>query len=225
MECSYASRSKGFDDRIRGIVLHALRHIIVQTMLFRQAALDGIQAGAIRLAFRRWRRPTVRAGGTLLTPVGQLEIGTVTRVTAIEISEADAQLAGYADRAQLLADLDRRAEGSIYRIEIARLLPDPRLALRETVPTELDITALIARLARLDARSPVGPWTTRVLELIAAQPAVCAGNLARQFGLEKEAFKTNVRKLKSLGLTESLEIGYRLSSRGVAVLSALRQKP
>jgi hypothetical protein len=32
--------------------------------------------------------------------------------------------------------------------------------------------------------------------------------------LLKQRFKTNVRKLKELGLTESLEVGYRLSPRG-----------
>jgi hypothetical protein len=40
--------------------------------------------------------------------------------------------------------------------------------------------------------------------------------------LETQAFKTDVRKLKGLGLTESLEVGYRLSPRGVALLAALR---
>ena len=32
-------------------------------------------------------------------------------------------------------------------------------------------------------------------------------------------FKRDVRKLKELGLTESLEIGYRLSPRGVAFMT------
>jgi hypothetical protein len=32
------------------------------------------------------------------------------------------------------------------------------------------------------------------------------------------AFKTDVRKLKGLGLTESLEVGYRLPPRGQAWL-------
>lgn len=31
-------------------------------MLFRMSFLTGIQSGDIRLAFRRWQRPTVRAG-------------------------------------------------------------------------------------------------------------------------------------------------------------------
>ncbi len=193
-------------------------------MLFRQAALDGIQAGTIRLAFRRWRRPTVRTGGTLLTPIGQLEIAAVVTVTETELSEADARLAGYTDRVELLTDLNRRAEGEIYRIELGRLRADPRIALRDAVPTGQDIAVLLARLAELDARSPSGPWTSSILDLIAAHPAVRAGNLARLVGMEREIFKTNVRKLKALGLTESLEIGYRLAPRGIAVRDALIER-
>ena len=40
-------------------------------------------------------------------------------------------------------------------------------------------------------------------------------------GRERHPFKTDVRKLKELGLTESLEVGYRLSPRGRTVLSRL----
>lgn len=32
-------------------------------MLFQRAFLDGLANGSITLAFRRWRRPTVKAGG------------------------------------------------------------------------------------------------------------------------------------------------------------------
>jgi hypothetical protein len=39
--------------------------------------------------------------------------------------------------------------------------------------------------------------------------------------MERASFKLNVRKLKSSGLTESLEVGYRISPRGLAVLKAL----
>jgi hypothetical protein len=37
--------------------------------------------------------------------------------------------------------------------------------------------------------------------------------------MERLPFKANVRKLKALGLTESLDIGYRLSPRGEALLA------
>jgi hypothetical protein len=43
---------------------------------------------------------------------------------------------------------------------------------------------------------------------------VLAARLAKQMGQSTEIVKRNVRKLKELGLTESLEIGYRLSARG-----------
>ncbi|HJW62866.1 MAG TPA: hypothetical protein VJ849_05160, partial [Actinomycetes bacterium] len=57
--------------------------------------------------------------------------------------------------------------------------------------------------------------------LIGDQPGVRAGDLAGQRGRERHPFKTDVRKLKELGLTESLEVGYRLSPRGRALLSRL----
>nr|MCU0636756.1 hypothetical protein [Gemmatimonadaceae bacterium] len=106
-------------------------------MLFRTAFLAGIQSGAIRLAFRRWQRPTVRAGGTLLTPVGQLSIGAVEPVTLDQISAADARLAGYRSRDAVLAELTRRPAGTVYRIELGPLRADPRIELCEQ-PTGSD---------------------------------------------------------------------------------------
>ena len=58
--------------------------------------------------------------------------------------------------------------------------------------------------------------------MIAARPGVRAATLAQRLGRDVPPFKRDVRKLKELGLTESLEIGYRLSPRGVAVLAALQ---
>ena len=53
-----------------------------------------------------------------------------------------------------------------------------------------------------------------MLEVLGAQPGVRAGDLCELVGQEKQQFKLNVRKLKNLGLTESLGTGYRLSPRG-----------
>jgi biotin operon repressor len=50
---------------------------------------------------------------------------------------------------------------------------------------------------------------------------VRAADLAAGLGRERAAFKADVRKLKELGLTESLEVGYRLSPRGRALLGRL----
>ena len=57
-----------------------------------------------------------------------------------------------------------------------------------------------------------------MLRLIAEHPGVRAGDLADHRGQERLAFKADVRKLKALGLTESLDVGYRLSPRGRAWL-------
>lgn len=189
-------------------------------MLIRAEVLDGIRRGTVRLAFRRWRRATVRPGGTLLTGAGQLEIKAVSVVPIGRISSADARRAGYESRAALLADLNRRTEGNIYRIEFGALRPDPRTALRAS-PAAGDAgqRELRTRLDRLDARGPNGPWTREVLRLLRDHPGVAARDLCVAAGQPKDQFKQNVRKLKALGLTESLEVGYRLSPRGLAVLA------
>jgi hypothetical protein len=41
-------------------------------VLFNSAHLEGIAAGKISVAFRRWTKPTVKAGGRLRTAVGVL---------------------------------------------------------------------------------------------------------------------------------------------------------
>ena len=56
------------------------------------------------------------------------------------------------------------------------------------------------------------------MRAIAAAPGLRAGDLAAGLGRERLPFKADVRKLKALGLTESLEVGYRLSPRGRAYL-------
>jgi hypothetical protein len=187
-------------------------------MLLNQEALRGIADGEITLAFRRWRRPTVKAGGTLRTRVGVLAIESVEEVEPSQVTDADAVRAGLRDRTEVLAGL--RGEGRLYRIAFHLAGPDPRVALRERA----DLSAaergeLDRRLARLDAASRHGPWTAEVLRLIGSRPGTRAADLAAAIGREKAPFKADVRKLKELGLTESLEVGYRLSPRGRAYLA------
>jgi DNA-binding IclR family transcriptional regulator len=79
--------------------------------------------------------------------------------------------------------------------------------------------AVIERLTAIDRQET---WSVRILELIARRPAVLAARLAATMDLETSRFKRRVRQLKELGLTESLEVGYRLSPRGEAVLARLR---
>ena len=193
-------------------------------MIFRQQSLDGIRSGRITIAFRRWRRPSVKAGGKLLTAAGLLHIRNVIPITIGSILEADARRAGYESRQALVEELNEQTDGKVYRIELGALEADPRIALRKSVPDSDGLDALAARLRRLDAHARGKPWTVKVLETIAAHPAVRAGDLCGMVGQEKMVFKLNVRKLKALGLTESLEIGYRLSPRGQILLRRLRDR-
>jgi hypothetical protein len=180
---------------------------------------EGIAAGSITLAFRRWRRPSVRAGTRLRTPSGVVAIDSVEVISPEEVTDADARRAGFDSAPQVLAALAHRAEYPLYRIELHFGGPDPRVALRRRAKLSAEDRAEIdAPLARMDARSPTGPWTRAVLELIAARPEVLAADLAASRGEEKQPFKRRVRRLKELGLTESLRVGYRLSPRGEAYL-------
>jgi hypothetical protein len=185
-------------------------------MLLNRRALDGIEAGEIDLAFRRWKRPTVKAGGTLRTRAGVLAIDSVEPIAERRISVEDARRAGFATRAELISTL--RPEGRLYRVEFRRIGEDPRVVLRRrSRVTASERTELDERLARMD-RARGEPWTRRVLELIAERPETLAADLAASLGREKAPFKRDVRKLKELGLTESLPVGYRLSPRGRAYL-------
>lgn len=192
-------------------------------MLFAQDLWSGLADGSVTVAFRRWRRATVKAGGTLQTPVGVLAIRRVDIIDPADITAADAARAGHASVRDVRDSLRDGPGRDLYRIEFSYAGADPRRALRVDVALDDDdVAALRTRLERLDARSTDGPWTHQVLDLIAEHPAVRAADLAARAGQETLRFKRRVRRLKELGLTESLDVGYRLSPRGRAALGRLR---
>jgi hypothetical protein len=175
-------------------------------------------AGEVTAAVRRWKRPTVRAGGTLRTPSGVLAIDSVERVRLTDLTAEVAREAGYPTRRALVDSL-APTRNPLYLVRFHPGGPDPRVALRERAElTDADRAELDRRLDGYDERSPRGPWTRQTLRTIAEQPGVRAPDLAAAAGEETKRYKTDVRKLKELGLTESLEVGYRLSPRGRAYL-------
>jgi hypothetical protein len=190
-------------------------------MLFRQDILQGIAEGRVTLAFRRWRRTPPAEGSSLRSPVGVLCLHRVTIVEEGDITAQDVRRTGMSTD-ELRASI--AGEGTLLRIELRLAGDDPRIALRKRLPGDAELEAIVARLARIDAASST-PWTTRYLRLIADQPGVVSRVLAPQAGAEVPPFKRRVLQLKELGLTESLEIGYRLSPRGRAVLERLISDP
>lgn len=195
-------------------------------MLLRNDLIDQIKAGNVTLLFRRWRKATVKKGGTQMTRKGVLGIDAVDVVTEDKITAKQARAAGFANRKELIDDIrtsDR--EGEIYRIKLHFIGEDPRIALRESADLDAEaLSALLDKLAQMDAASKRGPWTRHYLQMIKDQPQTHAIILARSVGLDNLTFKPQVRRLKALGLTESLRPGYRLSPRGEKVLAALTSK-
>jgi hypothetical protein len=191
-------------------------------MLFEQRLWAGLADGTVTVTFRRWRRPRARAGARHRTPAGILAVDAVTEVDPAAIGEDDARAAGFASLAELRRRLDRHGDGPVYRVDFHHAGVDPREALRraDDLP-EAELAGLLARLGRLDRAGRDGPWTAATLRLIADRPGVRAADLAAAAGRERHPFKADVRKLKELGLTESLEVGYRLSPRGRTLLARL----
>jgi hypothetical protein len=202
-------------------------------MLLTRAVLDGIVNQNIDLVFRRWQKPSVKTSGRLRTVVGVLAITAVDKIEVADITDEHARRAGFADATTLTADLFRerpntsrgaRSDGprDLYRVEVRFAGADERIDLRaDDQLTENEIRALVEKLDGIDKRSPNGAWTTRVLDLIETWPGRRAPELAELEGRETIPFKTDVRKLKALGLTESLPVGYRLSPRGAKIREAI----
>ncbi len=192
-------------------------------MLLRHDVLQGIESGRISVVYRRWSRPRVRPGSHLRTAVGVLEVIGIDEVDPVGLTSSDAAAAGVDTVEALLAAAGDRGD-VLFQIRLRLVGEDPRVALRSTIPDASERVAIIERLDHLDRSASNGPWTRETLVLIRANPGVRAEDLARSIGREKHPFKLDVRKLKEMGLTESLQVGYRLSPRGDAVVSELEKR-
>jgi hypothetical protein len=193
-------------------------------VLLNRATAEGIAGGGISLVLRRWDVARAKPGGTQRTMAGTIRIDAVAEHPHdYRVTERQARAAGYPDAATAQAELERRQAKHTYLISVSFLGADERPALAaDDALAAADVATIAARLERLDAASESGPWTRRYLRLVADNEAVRAPNLAAGEGLDVPRFKRRVRRLKELGLTISLDVGYRLSPRGRAFLEATR---
>jgi hypothetical protein len=165
---------------------------------FTQDAHAAVADGTITVTYRAWKRPQVKIGG-------HYRVGAATvEVSAIELVGRDAVPE---DGLAWIGDAE-----TVYRVEFHPVTPRP-------AKPPLAFDEITKRLDRMDARSAVGPWTDATLRVIRDHPGVVSTTLAELLGRERFELKADVRKLKALGLTESLEVGYRLSPLGEAYLS------
>ena len=187
-------------------------------MLFSAATLQGLSDGQISCTYRRWTVVRPKVGATFTTRAGVVQVTSIDRVDEAALTDEDARSGGFASRAALAAWTSRKGEGELYRIGLALVGPDPRVALRASTDLSADeLAALEAKLSRMD-RAAETPWTQQTLTQIQRRPGVVSTELAAEAGQPRQFYKIRVRRLKALGLTESLEVGYRLSARGAAYL-------
>jgi|SRR5215475_7759310 len=193
-------------------------------MQFEPRLRHGLRDGSITVAFRRWRRAQVVAGHQYRTGLGLVLAESIMVISAADITPELARAAGFPDVQAAVADLRGDPELPLYCVRFRALDgPDPRDELARTGDlTDADVAVIDKRLARLDAASKRGPWTAEVLEQIASRPAVSSAVLAAELDWDRPDYKLHVRHLKGLGLTISLDVGYRLSPRGIAYLARTR---
>lgn len=196
-------------------------------MLVERRAREGILDGSVTVLFRRWRRPQAVAGRVYRTAAGRIAVDAVAIVDPAGLTDVDAVAAGYQDADALRADLRGDPADPVHRLTVRPADgPDPRDELAATADlSPAEIAELDRRLDRLDRASPTGPWTRSVLAAIAADSGRRAGDLAAAAGREMLPYKLDVRKLKALGLTLSLPVGYRLSPRGETYISGTSRGP
>lgn len=190
-------------------------------MLLSHAVARGVAAGTISLAFRRWHTANVSAGDTMLTVAGVIAIDSVTDIDPTDLTEHEAIASGAASVDEVIASLRGPRDQTVFQIELRWAGPDPRTSLSaEEDLSEDAIREIRRRLGNLDQHSRHGAWTHGTLRTIAAHPGRRAAELAELVGREKEPLKLDIRKLKNLGLTHSLDVGYRIAPRGIAYLAA-----
>ena len=193
-------------------------------MLFKYSFHEAIASGAVTVTYRAWQRARVKVGNRYrLNAAGVVAVDAVREVPVAQITAAAARASGFASRHDLLRQLVPRGGGdppvTVFEVRF-HYLADPRTPVADVsgdVAEEV-LHDLLGRLRTMDARSRAGPWTGATLALIDANPRLAASRLAPRLGLETAPFKSNVRKLKALGLTISHDTGYTLTSLGARVL-------
>jgi hypothetical protein len=190
-----------------------------RTMIFKLADHQRVARGEFTVTYRLWKSPHVKKGATYRSGFGgAYHILDVSLVRAGDISDKDARAAGSTDRQALL-----KLAGEHTRIKVTPSMKLYRVSFRyvdkEPKRETLGVDEVLSRLARLDKAKP---WTEMALTLIERNPRVVARELAGEAGFDTLDFKVNIRKLKKLGLTTSLDIGYELTPLGQDTLDRMR---
>jgi hypothetical protein len=188
-------------------------------MMFKARFHEPIRNGEVTCSLRIWKRPHVKVGGRYKLGSGEIQVDRIHEIGMEGITPALARRSGFASVSDLLKTAKHGAGERVFLVEFhyageraADTLPD------DVDPGETDVAELRRRLDAMDKQAASGPWTRATLCLIGDNPGMRATDLATTLERPRDDFKRDVRKLKKLGLTRSLEVGYMLSPRGWALL-------
>jgi hypothetical protein len=187
-------------------------------MLFQARFRDPIRRGEIKCTVRIWQRAHVRAGGRYRLGSGAIVVDRIDEIGLEGLTPELARRCGFASLVELLKVAKHGPGERVFQIEFHYVDAPARPPIDTSVDRDV-LNEVRRKLDAMDARAS-RPWTREMLRLIAANPGVRAADLAASVGRERLDFKADVRKLKTLGLTISLEVGYRLSPRGKALLKS-----
>jgi hypothetical protein len=192
-------------------------------MLFQSRFHDPIRRGEITCTVRIWHRPRVRVGQQYRLGAGAIAVDRIQEIEFDALTPALARRSGFASLVELLKIAKHGSGERVFLVEF-HYVDVPAALPRSQKTNAATLPELERKLDAMDRRAK-RDWTHATLRAIAARPGTRAADLAGALGRERVEFKSDVRKLKALGLTISLEVGYRLSARGVALLRRSTSKP
>jgi hypothetical protein len=192
-------------------------------VLFQRRFHERIVTGDIRCTVRIWQRPHVKVGGRYALGGGAIVVDKIQETRLDDITATLARRCGFESLVDLMKVAKHGPGERVFVIDFhydgkAGARPEPEAG----VVSAEELAQLVKRLEAMDRRSRAGPWTLTTLRAIQSRPRVLAARLATSLGRPRDDFKRDVRKLKALGLTASLEIGYRLTAKGKALLAAIK---
>jgi len=187
-------------------------------MILTERIAHAVAGGGVTVAYCRWKQSRVKPGATFRTVAGVVRVNTIEPVLIEQLNDADAGRAGYNSPDELTATFRGDPADPIFKIGLSWVAADPREALGNKAHlTPEEVADIDALLDRLDARTP---WARATLGRIVQEPGITATALAAELPMGKEPLKRRIRTLKEHGLTHSRRIGYELSARGYAYLTA-----
>jgi hypothetical protein len=182
-------------------------------LLFKTRFHEGIRSGEITMTIRAWQKPQATSGKEYkLGASGRIAVTAVNPVTLSEIRSRDVKASGFSSIDELVHMLRKEsrrkltARSKVYRVRF-RYTGERK----DEMPT-YSRDELNAKLDRM------GAWSRNLLTLIADNRGVSSAILAKKMGRERLGLKADVRKLKRLGLTRSLEVGYEITNSGRKML-------